>query len=614
MITNFFKKNKKGFSTLEILLSLTIIILSLTAVIGLIFGNQTTSIDTSLNNEGVYLAQEQIEDARAQARADFGGLVLGTSVDTSDPIFKKTLTITQGSDAYTKNLLSKVDWVTDGNRPQTISLLTTLTYWLGKAAGDICQVPENSDWSNPKVVNSSNPIAIHSGNRVTSLAVKKPYVFLTASGQDGSSGNGHNFYTVNVSDPSAPQINLSKALVGSELSAVSISGNYAYVMGFTHNSPGDEQGDVYYQNGYAYVGIKHGETITNGQFYIIDISDPSTPKVVSGSRINLPSDSKIPSAHQSDEFLIFNVTNPANPTFVGGIANETAFGSKGINAIQIYNNVAVIGTEINNLIVVDLTTKTAPSLMTPFNSGSHIYGLFVNSKGRILAGGKGKLFMLNAASMPISQIDMIDPGDGGKRVSGIMSSGGYAFLGTQDSSNTFIVANIADDGTLSGPISHLALGGSGAPNGGLGCEGNTVYMALYPGDSDVLKVIAPTPPLFKIDSGVLKFNKKDMTFTLTNNGSGSAYISKITITWPGSTNGTLSKIIAGAKTIYTGPAVSPSTISTFAAGTTVANRTIAAGGNLNLKFSFLNNASANSNNYSITIEFDANSSHTISIP
>ncbi len=514
-------KNQRGIATLEIMIALVLIILSITAVAPLVFVGQSTYVDTNTTDEGVYLAQRALEDARAKGRAHFADLMSSSDSETVDGIVydKDTEVTVDPDDPFKKWVTATVSWTEQG-RSQETKLTTLVASWQSALRGDECQAPSESNWANPKVFNSaaSTTDDLHSGNTLTSLAVKKQHVFITASGQDNLVlGAGHNFYSIDVSNPSSPAINKSTALIGYELNAVSISGDYAYVMGFNHmpfGKVGEEQGDVYYQNGYAYVGIKHGQTIANGQFYIIDISNADNPSVVSGSKINLPSDPKIPVAHASDEFMIFDVHDIHNPTFVGGIANQGIFGVKGINSIQIYNDFAVIGTENDYLVVVDITDKSTPSmsLATSYNAGSHVYGLSINNKGRILAGNKGDLMMLDATGLPSSAISEVDRQNvlgGNQKISGLMGSGDYAFLGIQDPTATFAVAKVAENGTFIAPIPWsvpLAFGGNGAPNGGLSCAGNLVYLGLYPSSNDVLKIIGPGPGA-KISISPISSNK-----------------------------------------------------------------------------------------------------------
>src|SRR6185295_19969134 len=86
-------KNKKGFATLEVLIAFAILIMSISAVIMVVFGNQSITIDTETNNEAIAKAKKGLEDARALSRKDFISVTSSaSSVEMSGPL------------AYTKKL------------------------------------------------------------------------------------------------------------------------------------------------------------------------------------------------------------------------------------------------------------------------------------------------------------------------------------------------------------------------------------------------------------------------------------------------------------------------------------------------------------------------------
>ena len=65
------KKYVNGFATLEILIAFAVLILSISAVILLAFGNQSIIVDSRTNSEALYKAQKMLEEARAASRQDF---------------------------------------------------------------------------------------------------------------------------------------------------------------------------------------------------------------------------------------------------------------------------------------------------------------------------------------------------------------------------------------------------------------------------------------------------------------------------------------------------------------------------------------------------------------
>src|SRR3989338_9394963 len=85
------KKYMKGFATLEILIAFAVLILSISAVILLVFGNQSIIIDSQTNSEALYKAQKMLEEARAASKQDF--FSVNSITTTSDDIYQKTLDV-----------------------------------------------------------------------------------------------------------------------------------------------------------------------------------------------------------------------------------------------------------------------------------------------------------------------------------------------------------------------------------------------------------------------------------------------------------------------------------------------------------------------------------------
>src|ERR1035437_1346372 len=90
------KKSRKGSIILEMLIAMAIIVTTIASVIMLVFSGQSSTIGSQTNQEALYKAQKQIEDARAQARADFSSVV---SIPTQpDDIYSKSTIVTTSAD------------------------------------------------------------------------------------------------------------------------------------------------------------------------------------------------------------------------------------------------------------------------------------------------------------------------------------------------------------------------------------------------------------------------------------------------------------------------------------------------------------------------------------
>ena len=63
--------SNRGFSTLEMLISMALMVLVISYVMPLASGVQSTSVDSETNQEALYKARNLLEDARAIAFSDF---------------------------------------------------------------------------------------------------------------------------------------------------------------------------------------------------------------------------------------------------------------------------------------------------------------------------------------------------------------------------------------------------------------------------------------------------------------------------------------------------------------------------------------------------------------
>src|SRR3990167_5906514 len=72
---------QKGFSTLELLIATAILLTAISGMILVVFGNQTVSLDSQVNNEAIIKANDLVEQARASASVDFNSLADSSDYD-----------------------------------------------------------------------------------------------------------------------------------------------------------------------------------------------------------------------------------------------------------------------------------------------------------------------------------------------------------------------------------------------------------------------------------------------------------------------------------------------------------------------------------------------------
>jgi type II secretory pathway pseudopilin PulG len=188
------KNSQAGIITLEILIALTIIVLSVSAVLIVAGGSQSISVDSQTNLEALAIAQSMAEDSRATASSDFGSIETTTPV-TDDIYDKQTVvdpdTITQCS----KDVTSLVTW-TIGLITQTVQIDSHINdLATAQALGGNCDSdPPTEEWISPVTWASGNfnpgkPTSLDALNRIVYMGSDKA-PFLEIADTSGVGLNG----------------------------------------------------------------------------------------------------------------------------------------------------------------------------------------------------------------------------------------------------------------------------------------------------------------------------------------------------------------------------------------------------------------------------------------
>jgi Tfp pilus assembly protein PilV len=456
-----FTRNRRstqgGGSTLEILVAFVVITLAITGVMMVVFGNQSFALDTKLTQRALYHAERGIEMAYASSTNDFSSLASAILplFGTEDMVYgnQAEVDIVDISPCV-KMASSTVLWQTSPiNSRQAILSSIFVSTTTSAAMGGDCDTTGLSDpWDNPGTYDSVdlNP----SGNKGTDIDVVTVggirYVFLTS--ETGAFGKP-DFWSIDASDPQ----NLGTPVglnVGASLNALDVAGNYAYV---ASQDP-------------------------NQQFQIIDISDPINPSLVATSTLNnVDPLGSYPEAisikylnHRvyvgtaetaTDEFHIFDVSNPAAPVELGSI---NLFHN--VHDIEVFGSYAYLATSDNSgeIMVLDIsdpTNLTHPDISgmkfnAPGNSdGTSIYMLSGTIYlGRETAGSDGEIYVVDASlvrdssstsdgALGFKDLDL-NPNN---EVSGIITKSNLMFLATTDQTKGFQVWDISDPANIQGP-------------------------------------------------------------------------------------------------------------------------------------------------------------------
>jgi VCBS repeat-containing protein len=540
-------RDNRGFSTLEILIAFAIVILCIGAVILIVFGNQSVAVDSQINNEAISKAQKMLEDARATSRFDFNLVNPSNSTETSGALtFIKKLDVTQ-IDLFTKQAISTVSWIS-GGRTLSVFFTTLFTNLDSVTGGGTCSsiLSNPTGWKTPTYytfpsVTFAGPNA--NGFEISDLDVFNKKLYVVAS--DTPVPNPQSFFIVSLpDDPSQnPTVLGSVDNNGSSqtgLSAVRVSGNYAYVA-----------------NAYAGSASNCVQNSNCAQLQVIDISNPSSPSVVKNLKIpTVTSGGKLSAgtsiyykngyvylglakATTGNEFNIIDVggggggASPTNPILKGGypIGN-------GVNSITIKGNYAyVVSPNNENLTIIDISNKNNP---TPPRAGGftpidlpEANGVGSNHGKTISVIGNTAYLGRTYGPKEFYALDIANPGSlsvvgaplnigSGNQTSinGLLIRDFLAFFITP---SQFQVWNISDinniqpwtlDGTTNSFLNMSILGGSGVATN---CEGDRIYVAVSSSqgnNKDILGVIVPgTPSVYNLS------NSGDITVTQGSSGS-----------------------------------------------------------------------------------------------
>ena len=458
---------KKGSSILEILIAVAVLTLGISAVIMLVFANQSLTVDIETGNEALSKAETMLENARAASRQDFN---LVNPIPTApDGIYNRGLDV-QAVDLFTKKVVSNISWNLGGGRPQNIQLTTLVTNLAGPNGENTCSSVLTGDWAHPELLGDVD-VGQSNGASDVDIFLNKAYVTT-----DPSVASQKDFHIIDVSNPNvSPLPILSSINTGPGLRAVQVGGQYAYA----------------------------ANRSINGQLQIIDIA-ANPPQLKSTFKIVAVTGSGgqalgntifykdgyvylgLTKTQSGPEFNVIDVSAPLNPIWKGGYSI-----GHDVNAILVRNNLAYVATPANaELKILDISVPVNPTLFgeidLPDNSA--------NGKSMAIVGNKLYLGRTEGSSPLTKELQVLDitnpasptPGasaDVGSTINAVTIRDNLAFMITNDANLEFQIWD----------LNTMALYGSKniqpTSAGGMDCEGNYVYIAQR--SSKALQIVGP---------------------------------------------------------------------------------------------------------------------------
>jgi len=402
--------NQKGFSTLEILMATAILVMVLSAVVLVSFGNQSIVVDSQTNAEALNFAQKLLEQEQALSRKDFK-LVNATS--TAQDIYTGTVEvspvvdlITNTTDYFSKLVTATVSWPGENNRHLKTQLWARVTNFNNAVGGDTCNSMLTGDWHNTtankfnfyQLAGESGTIYPVSGIDAYVDAIGKGRLYVSVSKTDQTTDPTFFIFDINNPNESNPVLfgktdnnpNVASAGLAQIAVATNSSGSYVYAaVNYGANFHTVAPDAPCANNG--------GTNASCGQLQIIDVSNSASPQVKYTYEINVPpgnpsnSDQVVGSGGSAmgnsifykdgyvylglaktdsgPEFNIIDVHDPLLPIWRGGYAVGHA-----INAIYVKDGFAYLahptdsGDAISEQItVLDVSNPYKPERVSGFH-------------------------------------------------------------------------------------------------------------------------------------------------------------------------------------------------------------------------------------------------------
>jgi hypothetical protein len=374
-----------GSLTIELMISLALMVLILSAIIMVSSGNQSILVDSQTNSEALNISQELLEKAQVDARKDFN-LVNPYSIEKKynedEPgNFKYAGSVkVEQKDFFTKLVTAEVSWPTLFNTKPKIALSTLVTNFNNAVGGDTCSsiiLPDAELWKNPnirdKFYNFSSLTGISDNYPITDIDIYKDKLYVTVAKTTASSTPTFFVFDVKNNDSNNPDIE--------QIYNGFFDNDQLHVTGLNAVAVAEDPADG---NVYAYVA---NASDINKQLQIIDVST-YPPSIVKNVKVSGKADGNsvfykdgyvylgLKSSSDGPEFSIVDAHVPLSAAEVGYWPKSGSLGHD-INSIYVRGNYAYLitagDTGDKKLIVLDISNVSAPKEVGSFSdeSGNH---------------------------------------------------------------------------------------------------------------------------------------------------------------------------------------------------------------------------------------------------
>ncbi len=501
----------RGFSILEILIAVAIMVSTFSAIALVSFGDQKLLGQTSADAEAVQKAHKMIKTAEANARKDFR--LVNDQSTTSDEIYQDSLSVADmPTDPYTtKHITATVSWDDESHTRRNVSLSELVTDFDDPQTLDTCDSSRSGNWTDPSSVSylvspgSMLPTNARMAAVNTIGAVDAYHGKLYVVDSSKSAKTNDSLFIFDLSNARSPtyrgSIDTATSTVDG-MNAIVVAGNYAYVA----NAHG--------------ANFKTCKPSGNcSQFQIFNISDPTSPVLV--DNFLLPT-STLPFVYGSNgqgigtalfyadgyiylglsktangpEFNIIDVHDPTHPHWIGGFTIGAT-----INQIYERNGSVYLATDDQSrkLIILDARSPQSPQLVSsldPRGTSNQEYGDSLYMAGDEMFFGMSSTSI--SGSPELVAFDMTNPSvpasiasrEVGASILGIFVRDTELFLltsitGMKAEFQMFDDSDLTRHDPEAAPI---ILPGTGVT---VDCEGNYFYVATNNGSQGNISVIGP---------------------------------------------------------------------------------------------------------------------------
>jgi Tfp pilus assembly protein PilV len=509
-----------GFSTLEMMIAMSVMVITLSAVVLTSFGTQGMLIGGETNAEAMKRAQALLENVQQQARKDFN--LVNPVPETVDGIYTTSVEVTPWNlDPYTtKKVTVFVTWTDDKHVPRSLKLTTLLTNFTQAVGANTCSSALFGNWTTPQKTDYQfDSTSLLSGTGITGsytigdIDVYQGKLFTVMSGT--SVNTSPTFFVLSTTSPSGKPQYLgsvdNSSTVSGGLNAVAVAGDYAYIAnGYGAN----------FWNGTT--GCLSGPSCA--QLQIIDVK-PTSPTYLQVRANFLVPTSTLAIAHVTGtggqavgtsifyhdgviylgltktatgpEFNIIDVhqflSDPAHgkPVWLGGYTVGAA-----VNDISMRGKYAYLATPNQELITLDISNPLSPVVTggydAPDASGNGKRLALVGDRlylGRTVTAANPELYLLNNTNPGVLLPAPLGTKEISSSVNGLVIRDYLAFVLTS-TSRQFQIWNIKTPASITSYAPALSMPGDGSA---LDCEGNYLYAATNNGSTGFLSVIKAGP-------------------------------------------------------------------------------------------------------------------------